>query len=162
MKHYTYNDVTTDTLPGVITLPNGDQLSPVTEISFVANGGEIIEDGEPTHYEELCDACDVFIAVVLDIQKFIGDTDFLGGIDQMGMLENSEAAQADPITALKLAQRWAAANTRCNFFADKPDLYEEFHSPKWFYFAWDRFMQQLEASNEEVEEVEPETESSNE
>lgn len=145
MKHFTWQGETYDQIPDPLKFEDGSQISPVTEEVFLANGGTVEDDGTPTHYEELCDACDVFIAVVLDIQEFIGSTDFLGGIDQMGMLEDSEAAQSDKLTALTLAQRWAAANTRCNFFADKPDLYENFHSPNWFYFAWARYAEQLQA-----------------
>lgn len=145
MKIYTIYGNSYNEIPNPLTLSDGSQLSPVSEAKFIELGGTVEDDGAPTHYEELCDACDVFIDVVLAIQEFIGDTDFLGGIDQMGMLENSTAAQEDAITALKLAQRWAAANTRCNFFADKPDLYDQFHSPNWFYFAWARYAEQLEA-----------------
>ena len=145
MKIYTWNDETFNKIPDPLRLVDGSSISPVSEATFIELGGTVEDDGQPTHYEELCDACDVFIAVVLDIQEFIGSTDFLGGIDQMGMLEECEAAQADKITALTLAQRWAAANTRCNFFADKPDLYADFHSPNWFYFAWARYAEQLQA-----------------
>ena len=143
MKHYIYNGETYDKIPNPLRLADGSMISPVSEELFLAQGGEIEEDGEPTHFEELCDACDKFVANVLDIQEFIGDTSFLGGIDQMDQLDNSTAAQEDPMTALKLAQRWAATNTRCNFFADKPDLYDQYHSPVWFYFAWSRFMETL-------------------
>lgn len=145
MKIYTWQGNTYDKIPDPLKLADGSQISPVSEATFIAHGGTVEDNGQPTHYEELCDACDVFIAVVLDIQEFIGSTDFLGGIDQMGVLEESKAAQSDKITALTLAQRWAAANTRCNFFADKPDLYDQFHSPNWFYFAWQRYAEQLEA-----------------
>ena len=143
-KLYTINGETTDYLPKILNLPDG-QISPVTEATFLANGGTIEETTEPTHMEELDDACDKFVANVLDIQEFIGSTDFYGGIDSMDDLDNSEAAQEDPMTALKLAQRWAATNTRCNFFADKPDLYDQFHSPLRFYYAWARYADQLEA-----------------
>jgi hypothetical protein len=142
-KIYTWKGEDYDKLPNPLKLDDGSQISPVSEALFEQLGGVITDDGTPTHYEELCDACDQFIAVVLDIQEFIGSTDFLGGIDQMGMLEESEAAQADKLTALTLAQKWAAANTRCNFFADKPDLYEQFHSPCWFYFSWQRYADTL-------------------
>ena len=143
-KIYTGNGETFNKIPDPLHLADGSTISPVSEEKFIEAGGVVEDDGLPTHYEELCDACDVFIAVVLDIQEFIGSTDFLGGIDQMSMLEESEAAQADKLTALTLAQRWAAANTRCNFFADKPDLYKDFHSPNWFYFCWQRYADQLE------------------
>lgn len=144
-KIYTWNGETYNKIPDPLHLADGSSISPVSEEKFIELGGVVDEDGEPTHYEELCDACDKFIANVLDIQEFIGSTDFFGGINEMGMLDDSQAAQDDPMTALKLAQRWSATDRRCNFFADKPDLIKEFHSPNWFYFAWARFAEQLEA-----------------
>lgn len=142
MKIYTFNGEQFDKLPNPLTTDQG-QISPMTEELFISLGGTIEDDGKPTHQEELDDACDKFIANVLDIQEFIGSTDFFGGIDEMDILDNSQAAQDDPMTALKLAQRWAATNTRCNFFADKPDLIKDFHSPNWFYYAWARYAQQV-------------------
>ena len=144
MKLYIYNGETYTTIPNPLTLEDGSQISPVSEALFIEKGGTIEEDGQPTHMEELDDACDKFIENVLDIQEFVGSTDFFGGINEMSTLDDSAAAQEDPMRALTLAQRWAATNTRCNFFADKPDLYADFHSPKWFYYAWARFAQQLE------------------
>ena len=143
MKLYIWNNETFTSIPDPLHTGHGD-ISPVSEKDFLDEGGIIEEDGQPTHMEELDDACDKFIANVLDIQEFIGSTDFFGGIDEMDMLDNSQAAKDDPVTALKLAQRWAATNTRCNFFADKPDLYKQFHSPNWFYYAWARYAQQIE------------------
>ena len=145
MKIYTWQGQTYDKIPDPLKLEDGTSISPVSEALFIANGGTVEDDGKPTHYEELCDACDRFIANVLDIQEFIGSTDFFGGIDEMDILDNSEAAEQNPTQALKLAQRWAATNTRCNFFADKPDLIDTFHSPAWFYFAWARYAEQLQA-----------------
>ena len=143
MKNYTWQGETYNKLPNPLKLADGSAISPVSEATFIANGGIIEDDGKPTHKEELDDACDRFIENVLDIQKFIGSTDFFGGIDEMDALDNSQAAKDDPMTALTLAQRWAATNTRCNFFADKPDLYDTFHSPAWFYYAWARYAEQL-------------------
>lgn len=145
MKQYSWNGETFNKIPDPLRLADGSSISPISEAKFIELGGTVEDDGKPTHQEELDDACDKFIANVLDIQEFIGDTDFLGGIDQMGMLDDSQAAQDDPMTALKLAQRWAASNTRCNFFADKPDLKDQFASPAWFYYAWQRYADQLEA-----------------
>ena len=143
MKIYIWNGETFTSIPDPLKLADGSTISPVSEEEFVAQGGVVEDDGKPTHFEELCDACDKFIENVLAIQEFIGSTDFFGGIDEMDTLDDSQAAHDDPMTALTLAQRWAATNTRCNFFADKPDLYDEFHSPNWFYFAWARYAEQL-------------------
>lgn len=143
MKIYTYNGETFTSIPNPLKLADGSTISPVSEETLIANGGTVEDDGKPTHMEELDDACDKFIENVLAIQEFIGSTDFFGGIDEMDTLDNSQAAQDDPVTALKLAQRWAATNTRCNFFADKPDLIDTMHSPNWFYYAWARYAQQV-------------------
>ena len=143
MKQYIWNDETYNKIPDPLRLSDGTSISPVSEERFIEAGGTVEDDGKPTHQEELDDACDKFIANVLDIQEFIGSTDFFGGIDEMDILDKSQAAQDDPMTALKLAQRWAATNTRCNFFADKPDLIKTFHSPAWFYYAWARYAQQV-------------------
>lgn len=145
MKIYTIYGESYNEIPNPLTLPDGSQLSPVSEAKFIEFGGTVEDDGKPTHMEELDDACDKFIENVLAIQEFIGSTDFFGGIDEMDKLDNSQAAKDDPMTALTLAQRWSATNTRCNFFADKPDLIKAFHSPNWFYYAWARYAQQLEA-----------------
>ena len=157
MKHFIYNGETTDTLPGIITLADGSQLSPVTETSFVANGGIITEDGEPTHFDELCTSCDTFIEVVLEIAEKIGDPTFMGGINQQSMLRDSQYAKDHPTEALTLAERWNGADKACNFYADKPDLIATYHSPVWFYFAWERWAesqkptQVVEAQSEEPE-----------
>ena len=147
MKQYSWNGETFNKIPDPLRLADGSSISPVSEAKFIELGGTVEDDGKPTHQEELDDACDKFIANVLDIQEFIGSTDFFGGIDEMDILDNSQAAQDDPMTALKLAQRWAATNTRCNFFADKPDLIATFHSPAWFYYAWARYAQQVAGGN---------------
>ena len=143
MKIYTIYGESYDKVPNPLTLPDGSQISPVSEAKFIELGGTIEDDGKPTHMEELDDACDKFIANVLDIQEFIGSTDFFGGIDEMDTLDKSEAAAQNPTQALTLAQRWSATDRRCNFFADKPDLIATMHSPNWFYYAWARYAQQV-------------------
>ena len=49
MKHYTIENITTDYLPDPC---NG--VSPMTEGRFVALGGTITDDGEPTPQERVC------------------------------------------------------------------------------------------------------------
>ena len=118
MKHFTFNGETTDRLPGILNLPEG-QISPVSEATFLAYGGTITEDDEPTHMELMDAACDNFVAVSLDIGTFIGDTDFRGGIDEIDKLYQSEAAQQYPEQALILAARWLAADKALNHWASK-------------------------------------------
>ena len=146
MKIYTWNDETYTSIPNPLILADGSSISPVSEAAFIANGGTVEENGEPTHYEELCDACDTFIEVVLEIAEKIGDASFMGGINQQAMLRDSQYAKDNPTDALTLAERWNGADKACNFYADKPDMYEAFHSPNWYYFAWQRYADQLEAA----------------
>ena len=146
-KIYTIYGETYDKLPNPLNLPDGSQLSPVSEAKFIDLGGIIEDDGEPTHQEELDAACDTFIEIVLEIAEKIGDSSFYGGINEQDKLLNSQYAKDHPTEALILSQRWNGANLACNFFADKPDLYAQFHSPNWFYYAWARYAQQLEAKD---------------
>ena len=144
MKIYTWNGETFNKIPDPLRLADGSSISPVSEEKFIELGGVVEDDGEPTHFEYLCMACDNFIEVCNDIGQFIGDPSFMGGITAVDELYQSQAAQENPVEALTLGLRWNAANTQCNFFADKPDLYEDYHSPKWYYFAWQRYADQLE------------------
>ena len=139
MKHYIYNGETYDKIPNPLKTDAGI-ISPVSEETFLAYGGEIEEDGEPTHMEELDAACDVFISVVMEIANKIGDATFMGGINEMDKLINSDLAQSNPTEALILAERWNGANLACNHFANKPDV--NLQSPAWFYYAWNRYAEQ--------------------
>lgn len=143
MKHYIYNGETYDCIPNPLKLADGSTISPVSEYAFIANGGEIEEDGEPTHWEELDAACDVFIAVVLEIAETIGDPTFMGGINEQEKLLNSNYAKEHTTEALVLSERWNGANLACNHFANKPDV--NMQSPAWYYYAWQRYAEQLEA-----------------
>lgn len=157
MKYFIYNGTTTDTLPGIITLANGDQLSPVTETSFVANGGEIIEDGEPTHWELLDAACDKFVACCNKIGQFIGNPDFQGGIDEIDELRAFAATLTDPaqiMQALWLVAEWEGCDKECNHWASKDDV--GLASPAWWWYCWSRYAEMN--SPEEVIEAATETE----
>lgn len=145
MKHFTFNGGTTDKLPGKLTLP-GETISPITEETFLAYGGSIEEDGEPTHTELLDAACDGFVAVCNDIGEFIGDPDFQGGIDEIDKLYQSEAAQQNPEQALILAARWEGADKQCNHWASKSDV--NLASPAWWWYCWQRYADRLEADEE--------------
>ena len=142
-KIYTFNGETYNKLPNPLHLSDGSTLSPVTEETFVANGGTIEDDGEPTHWEELDAACDVFIAVVLEIAETIGDPTFMGGINEQEKLLNSDYAKEHTTEALVLSERWNGANLACNHFANKPDV--NMQSPAWYWYAWQRYAEQLEA-----------------
>ena len=143
MKIYTIFGESYDKIPNPLTLPDGSQLSPVSEAKFLELGGTIEDDGEPTHWEELDAACDVFIAVVLEIADKIGDPTFMGGINEQEKLLNSDYAQSHTTEALILSERWNGANLACNHFANKPDV--NMQSPAWYYYAWQRYAEQQEA-----------------
>ena len=143
MKIYTIYGESYDKIPNPLTLQDGSQLSPVSEAKFVELGGVISDDGEPTHWEELDAACDVFIAVVLEIAETIGDPTFMGGINEQEKLLNSDYAKAHTTEALVLSERWNGANLACNHFANKPDV--NMQSPAWYWYAWSRYAEQLEA-----------------
>lgn len=161
MKHYLYNGETTDTLPGIITLANGDQLSPVTEASFVANGGIIEDDGEPTHWELLDAACDKFVACCNKIGQFIGNPDFTGGINEIDELRAFAATLTDPaqiMQALWLVAEWEGCDKECNHWASKDDV--GLASPAWWWYCWSRYAEVnspeeiIETATEEPEQTE--------
>ena len=67
MKHYTIDNTTTDYLPDPCR-----GVSPMTEARFVALGGTITDDGEPTPQERVCGA---FADLIADLaQKTDGIT----------------------------------------------------------------------------------------
>lgn len=161
MKHYTINGETTDTLPGIITLADGSQLSPVTEASFVANGGIITEDGEPTHWDLLDAACDKFVVCCNKIGQFIGNPDFQGGIDEIDELRAFAATLTDPVQimqALWLVAEWEGCDKECNHWASKSDV--GLDSPAWWWYCWQRYADSqkptkvVEATTEPQEEPE--------
>ena len=149
MKTYTFDGETTDRLPGILNVPGG-QISPVSEATFIQYGGIIEEDDEPTHMELMDAACDVFVAISLDIGDFIGDPDFRGGIDEIDKLYQSEAAQQNPEQALILAARWLAADKAPNHWASKDDV--NLASPACWWYCWERYANQQEAEAESSNE----------
>jgi hypothetical protein len=142
-KIYTWQGNTYDKIPDPLKLEDGTSISPVSEALFIANGGTVEDDGEPTHWEELDAACDVFIAVVLEIAETIGDPTFMGGINEQEKLLNSDYAKEHTTEALVLSERWNGANLACNHFANKPDV--NMQSPAWYWYAWSRYAEQMEA-----------------
>lgn len=143
MKIYSIYGETFTSIPNPLKLADGSTISPVSEEAFIANGGTVEDDGKPTHWEELDAACDVFIAVVLEIAETIGDPTFMGGINEQEKLLNSDYAKEHTTEALVLSERWNGANLACNHFANKPDV--NMQSPAWYYYAWQRYAEQLEA-----------------
>lgn len=135
MKYYTYNGKTTKHLPDPLKLEEGGYVSPMTEERFVAFGGVITEDEEPTHMEELEAAMQSFREICYAIATFIHDPDFKGGINEIEKLYTSEYAQANQQMAMMLAMRWQGADRQCNHFASKDDV--GLDSPKWWYICWD-------------------------
>lgn len=138
---YIWKDQTYNKIPNPLHLDDGSTISPVSEETFLANGGEIEDDGQPTHWEEFEAACDNFVAVCNAIGQFIGDPSFQGGITEMQALANSEAAQQNPVQALMLAEQWNGANLACNHWANKEDV--NLPSPAWWWYCWSRYAEQL-------------------
>ena len=134
MKYFTYNGKTTKHLPDPLPLIEGGYVSPMTEERFIALGGTITEDEEPTHMEELEAAMQSFREICYMIGVFIHDPTFKGGINEIEKLYTSEYALADKETAMMLAMRWQGADRQCNHFADKDDV--KLYSPKWWYICW--------------------------
>ena len=152
MKQYTYKGVTTSALPGILETDDG-QVSPVDEATFLQYGGTIEDDGEPTHWELLDAACDIFVDVSFRIGEFIGDPTFQGGIDEIKKLRTFAATLTDPtqiIIALKLMAEWEGADKECNHWASKEDV--DLASPAWWWYCWERYARQQEELQEQEEQ----------
>lgn len=65
MKTYTINGVTYNALPDPLII-EGAAHSPMTEERFVALGGTIEDDGDPTPQERVCDS---FAALITDLAQ---------------------------------------------------------------------------------------------
>lgn len=163
MKYYTYNGNTTKHLPDPLHLAEGGYVSPMTEERFVAFGGVITEDEEPTHTEELEAAMQSFREICYAIGQFIHDPDFKGGINEIEKLYTSPYALENQQMAMMLAMRWQGADRQCNHFASKEDV--GLDSPKWWYVCWDLPIPDEVSVPEDAHEVEvgpdPVTENAN-
>lgn len=132
MKYYTYNGKTTKQLPDPLRLVEGGYITPMTEARFVAFGGVITEDSEPTPMEEFEAALVMFRAVCTEIAQFLGVPQFLGGFGDIAAFETSETAAANPVVALMLSSKWNAADKLCTYLGSKVG----YPQPKWFYYCW--------------------------
>ena len=142
-KLYTINGETTDYLPKILNLPDG-QISPVTEATFLANGGTIEETEELSHMELLDAACDKFVACCNKIGQFIGNPSFQGGIDEIDELRAYAATLTEPtqiMQALWLVAEWEGCDKECNHWASKDDV--GLASPAWWWYCWGRYAEQL-------------------
>jgi hypothetical protein len=133
VKIYTWNGATSTTLPGKLTLPGGDTISPVREDTFLAYGGIIEEDGEPTPEEEFEKACAYFRGVCSEISEFIGEPDFRGGFDEIPEFEASPKVAREPLEALMLSAKLNWANEQCVMRGAKIGLGQ----PDWWYKCWE-------------------------
>ena len=142
-KLYTINGETTDYLPKILNLPDG-QISPVTEATFLANGGTIEETEELSHMELLDAACDKFVACCNKIGQFIGNPSFQGGIDEIDELRAYAATLTEStqiMQALWLVAEWEGCDKECNHWASKDDV--GLTSPAWWWYCWARYAEQL-------------------
>lgn len=143
-KVYTWNGETYNKIPNPLKLEDGTSISPVNEAAFIANGGLVEEDGEPTHMELLEAAGDKFIACCNKIGQFIGDSSFTGGIDEIQKLHDFAATLTDPaqiVQALMLVAEWEGCDKECNHWASKEDV--GLASPAWWWWVWARYAEQL-------------------
>ena len=144
MKIYTWNDETYTSIPNPLILADGSSISPVSEAVFIANGGTVEENGEPTHLELLEAAGDKFIACCNKIGQFIGNPSFQGGIDEIDELRAFAAGLTDPtqiMQALMLIAEWEGCDKECNHWASKEDV--GLASPTWWWWVWARYAEQL-------------------
>ena len=125
MKTYTIDGKTYDKLPDPC---NG--VSPMTEERFIALGGMITDDGQPTPFEA---ACAQFRTLCAQIGEFIGDPDFKGGFDEYTEFATSEAYQKNPVQGNALAIQWSALNELCKYEGQKAG----YGQPDWWYKCWE-------------------------
>lgn len=128
MKYYTIDGITTKYLPDPC---NG--VSPMTEARFLELGGEIYDDGTPTHEEEFEEACAMFRTLCAQIGQFIGNPDFHGGFGEMASFASSEAYQQNPVMGNTLSIQWSALNEECKYFGSRIGL----NQPDWWYRCWE-------------------------
>ena len=129
MKHYIFNSVSYDTLPDPLHTEEGE-VSPMTDERFVALGGSIEDDGQPTPFEA---ACAQFRTLCAAIGDFIGDAEFRGGFEEYTVFATSEAYASNPVKGNALAIQWSALNELCKYEGAKIGLGQ----PDWWYKCWE-------------------------
>jgi len=128
MKTYHYGNKSYTTLPDPLHTEEGE-VSPMTDERFVALGGTIEDDGQPTPFEA---ACAQFRTLCAQIGEFIGDADFKGGFDEYTEFAMSEAYQQSPVQGNALAIQWSALNELCKYEGAKAG----YGQPEWWYKCW--------------------------
>lgn len=130
---YIYNGIEYKELPKKLDLVDGTTVSPVTISLFTELGGEVIDDGEPTHEEEFEAACAMFRTLCAQIGQFIGKPNFHGGFEEMAGFASSEAYAQNPVLGNTLAIQWSALNEECKYFGSRIG----YNQPAWFYRCWE-------------------------
>ena len=128
MKTYHYGNKSYTILPDPLHTEAGE-VSPMTDERFVALGGTIEDDGQPTPFEA---ACAQFRTLCAQIGEFIGDADFKGGFDEYTEFAMSEAYQQSPVQGNALAIQWSALNELCKYEGAKAG----YGQPEWWYKCW--------------------------
>lgn len=105
-------------------------VSPMTEERFVALGGTIEDDGQPSPFEA---ACAQFRALCAEIGEFIGDPEFKGGFDEFSAFAMSDAYESNPVQGNAYAIQWSALNELCKYEGAKIGLPQ----PNWWYRCWE-------------------------
>lgn len=98
--------------------------------AFVALGGTIEDDGQPSPFEA---ACAQFRTLCAQIGAFIGDAEFKGGFDEYTEFATSEAYKQNPVQGNALAIQWDALNELCKYEGQKIGLGQ----PEWWYKCWE-------------------------
>lgn len=130
---YVFNGIEYTELPNPLKLADGSTISPMNATLFTELGGEIIDDGKPTHEQEFEAACAMFRTLCAQIGQFIGNPDFHGGFGEMAGFAQSEAYQQNPVMGNTLAIQWSALNEECKYFGSRIGL----NQPNWYYRCWE-------------------------
>ncbi len=140
MKLYIFRGETYDRIPDPLRTPEGS-ISPVSEATFLANGGTIENNEAPSPEEEFAAAASEFRMLCDEIGQFIGDPSFTGGFEEMAVFHGASSAQDNPMTAYAFALRWMELNELCKYKGSKIGLGQ----PAWFYRCWELAEEQNEA-----------------
>ena len=131
MKTYTdkYGNVWKGECPNPFKI-DGFSISPMTDEDFIALGGTVEDDGNPTPFEY---ACAQFRQVCRAMGEFLNEPDFKGGFDEYDNFVTSQAYKDNPTLGNSLAIQWAGTNEYCKYEGGKIGLGQ----PDWWKKCWE-------------------------